>query len=70
MLKHMNGVINIMKPKHKVENIRQKIEAEINDIETAMACDDSVSSFSLAFAEAEERLEYLKKLLKKYETKT
>lgn len=43
---------------------KQQIENEINEIEMAMACDDSVSSYSFAFSQAEERLKYLKKLLK------
>ena len=53
----------------KKDKILKQINKEINDIEYAMACDDSISSFSLSFAQAEERLNYLNKIKKQYETK-
>ena len=42
---------------------KEQIEEEINDIENALACDDSVSSYSFAVSEAQERLKHLKRLL-------
>lgn len=48
---------------------KEQIVKEINDIENAMAGDDSMSPFSFSYVQAEERLEELKKMLKEYEKK-
>lgn len=42
---------------------KQAILKEINEIENAIACDESMSPYSFVVAQAEERLEYLKKRL-------
>jgi hypothetical protein len=47
------------------EQLIKDIEREIDEIETAMACDDSISPFSLAFAQASDRLDYLRRYLNK-----
>lgn len=43
----------------------EQIREEINSIETAMACDDSVAEGSLTYSDAKERLLKLKKMLLK-----
>lgn len=45
---------------------KEEIEKEIGEIETAMACDDSISETSFTFANAEARLEYLYTILQQY----